>query len=94
MFLRVETDAAGAPKRYPRSAILDSALRTCGSMQHTVAYEPSEEEAARLDHGLFLINTDRLRTVELVRVNGTAHHYRVQSYFYFRQNASAWPVRS
>lgn len=36
----------------------------------------------------------RLRTVELVRYNGSFSHYRVQSYFYFRQNASAWPVRS
>ena len=67
VFLHIETDAAGEPKRYPRSAVLDPTLRNCGSMPHTVAYEPSAEEEARLDRGLFLINVDRLRTVELVR---------------------------
>ena len=52
------------------------------------------DTSVQVDKGLFFANIDRLRTVEVVRNNGSLHHYRVQSNFYFRTNISMWPMNT
>lgn len=94
IFLHVEQTRDGEDKLYARSAILDPSLAECNGMPYWRQFQPTEEDLQRLDLGLFLVNIDRYRSVELVRHNGSLHHYRVQSNFYFRTNISFWPMNT
>jgi len=94
IFLHVEQTHEGVDRLYSRSAILDPSLAECNAMPYWRQFEPTPEDLQRLDLGLFLVNIDRYRSVELVRNNGSLHHYRVQSNFYFRTNISFWPMNT
>ena len=93
VYMHVETDAAGADRLYPPSAILDADRATCGSMPHWRPYSPPATDA--IEHGLFLVNIDRYRTITpIYHRSGNLNHFRVQGAFYFRTNISAWPMNT
>tara|TARA_B100000459_G_scaffold125286_1_gene78029 strand:+ start:259 stop:504 length:246 start_codon:yes stop_codon:yes gene_type:complete len=56
---------------YPRSAVLDPNLRTCGSMPNSIPYEPGPDFGSRLDAGLFLVNVDRRTTTTTAKITAT-----------------------
>ena len=56
---------------YPRSAVLDPNLRTCGSMPNAIPYEPGPDFGSRLDAGLFLVNVDRRTTTTTAKITAT-----------------------
>ena len=56
---------------YPRSAVLDPNLRTCGSMPNSIPYEPGPDFGSRLDAGLFLVNVDRRTTTTTATITAT-----------------------
>ena len=95
VYLHVETDASGADRLYPHSALLDKDKAECSSMPH---WRPFEPPATSADHGLFLVNIDRYRQIFPV-FRGIEHsapvsHFRVQGAFYFRTNITSWPMNT
>mmetsp|Transcript_10634 Transcript_10634/g.34853 ORF Transcript_10634/g.34853 Transcript_10634/m.34853 type:complete len:959 (-) Transcript_10634:117-2993(-) len=94
IYLHVELNKDGTDRLYAAQAPYDDGLSECNGMQHYRMYKPDEDDLKRSDKGLFMVNIDRYRSVEMVEVNGTLHHYRVQSNFYFRTNVRDWPLQT